>query len=227
MPFFFCEARTKTEEKEFLSLLKHKLASKQREKRETPRASSLPRLAKMDDAKENAVVTAAPGKTSWPLPSPSTGGSGGGGVVRRRPFLGDDEKDDDKEKEDETILVRRRRAVDVLAHMATTAAVRDLAAALNQLAGLSTAEDARRAAERALDGEVFTTRTTKDFSRCASRRARQQQAPCLCFRRRFAPIRLGCLRKNLRLGISAIFGCFLRTSEAKQAPDRGKPWGQG
>jgi hypothetical protein len=120
----------------------------------------------MDDAKENAVTTAAaaaPGKPSWPLPSPSTGGSNGGAVRKKRPSsssalplrlsLGDAEKDENENDDDETILFRRRRAVDVLAHMATTAAVRDLAAALEQLAVEGTAGDARRAAERALEGE--------------------------------------------------------------------------
>lgn len=111
----------------------------------------------MDDAKENHV--ASPGKPSWPLPSPSsTGGSGGGVAGRKRPsaaaaaaLLGDDEKGSaDKAV---TIPTNRRRAVDVLAHMATTAAVRDLAAALEHLAVSGTAEEAKRAAERALAGE--------------------------------------------------------------------------
>ena len=115
----------------------------------------------MDDAKENNVAAdAAPGKPSWPLPSPSsTGCSGGGGGVasRKRPsapaaLLGDEE-----EADDETIPTNRRRAVDLLAHMATTAAVRDLAAALEQLAVPGTAEEARRAAERALDCELKKT----------------------------------------------------------------------
>jgi cytoskeletal protein RodZ len=122
---------------------------------ETP--PSLARSTKMDDAKENHV--ASPGKPSWPLPSPSsTGGSGGGVAGRKRPsaaaaaaLLGDDEKGSADKAE--TIPTNRRRAVDVLAHMATTAAVRDLAAALEHLAVSGTAEEAKRAAERALAGE--------------------------------------------------------------------------
>ena len=116
---------------------------------------------KMDDAKENNVVIAAPGKPSWPLPSPSTGGSGGGGggggggvANRKRPSsAAATVVAAAAAAEDETIPTSSRRAVDVLAHMATTAAVRDLAAALEQLAVPGTAEEARRAAERALDGE--------------------------------------------------------------------------
>jgi len=105
----------------------------------------------MDDAKENNVVIAAPGNPSWPLPSPSTGGSGGG---RKRPSSAAADAAVLGDAAGETILTKdSRRAVDVLAHMATTAAVRDLAAALEQLAVSGTAEEARRAAERALDGE--------------------------------------------------------------------------
>lgn len=118
----------------------------------------------MDDAKENNVVIAAPEKPSWPLPSPSTGDSGGGGVAtRKRPSSAAAAPADAAAllgvaAADETILTNSRRAVDVLAHMATTAAVRDLAAALEQLAVSSTAEEARRAAERALDGERMSER---------------------------------------------------------------------
>lgn len=153
----------------------------------------------MDDAKENNAVLAAPGKPSWPLPSPGTGGSGGGGGRKRRPssaaadaaaVLGD-------AAGDETILTKdSRRAVDVLAHMATTAAVRDLAAALEQLAVPGTAEEARRAAERALDGE----RNDEGFSRRASCFGKGRHAD-QCF----APMRHGCLCKNLRSGTSEVF----------------------
>ena len=133
----------------------------------------------MDDAKENNVVIAAPGKPSWPLPSPSTGGSGGGGVAtRKRPSSAAAAPADAAllgVAADETILTNSRRAVDVLAHMATTAAVRDLAAALEQRAVSSTAEEARRAAERALDGE---------------RRVREKVfAPCRASGKQAAPFR--------------------------------------
>lgn len=174
--FFVREERAKTEYKFSLETQKTQLAKQQRGKRNAARSLSLslslPRLANMDEAKENADVTtvAASGKPSWPLPSPSTGGSGG---VARRPqlcfpnsvFLGDAEKDDD-DNDDETILIRHRRAVDLLAHMATTAAVRDLASALEHLAVSNTSEEARKAAERALDGKVVDD----DDSRRASER---------------------------------------------------------
>ena len=134
--FFFFFLRKSVEEK-FISP-ETQLAQAERE---TPLLSF--EKTKMDDAKENAVATAAaaaPGKPSWPLPSPSTGGSNGGAVRKKRPSSSSalplrlssatPKKTKTKTMVHETILFRRRRAVDVLAHMATTAAVRDLAAAL-------------------------------------------------------------------------------------------------